>query len=162
MLYSFRPHKDTPKVCLASPPSMLSKGRFSKGYLSGPGFLGLRCGRGALERDGEVSRSVYLLGIYPNETRQDVVRFPSHVPFFAEESRFIFLGRCACFVILSLRVNFQPGYNTLLGILVFFKGVTTYRREMLRGSNSQLREIVIRSATSDDTISMDIDTNPSF
>ena len=109
-----------------------------------------------------MSRSIYLLEIYPNETRQDVVSFPSHVPFFAEESRFIFLGGCACVVILSLRVNLRTVYNTLLGILVFVKGVTTYRREILRGSHSQLREIVIRSATNHHTVSMDIDTNSSF
>ena len=133
---------------------MLSKDRFSKGYLSGPGFLYLRCGHDALERYAEVSSSVYLLEIYPNETRQDVVSFPSRVPFFAEESRFLFLGRVAYFVILALRVNLQPGYNTLLGILVFIKGLTTYRREILRGSHSQLREIVIRSATNNDAVSM--------
>lgn len=41
------------------------------------------------------------------------------------------------------RTDFQPVYNTLLGLMVVVKGIITYRREMLRGSNSQLRQIVV-------------------
>jgi hypothetical protein len=46
--------------------------------------------------------------------------------------------------------------------MVFIKGITTYRREVLRGSHSKLREIVIRYATGDDPISMHIRTNSSL
>jgi hypothetical protein len=46
--------------------------------------------------------------------------------------------------------------------MVIIKGITTYRREMLRGSHSQLREIVIRYATGGDPISMFIKTNSSL
>ena len=111
-----------------------------------------------------MSHSVYLLEIYPNENASVFGRFSfaRSILFSAEESRFLFLGRVACFVILALRVNIQLVYNTLLGILVLIKGLTTYRREILRGSHSQLREIVIRSATGGGTVSMDIDTNSSF
>jgi len=38
------------------------------------------------------------------------------------------------------------GYNTLLGLMIVIKGVTSYRQEVLRGSRSQLREIVIRGS----------------
>jgi hypothetical protein len=43
--------------------------------------------------------------------------------------------------------------------MVLIKGITTYRREVLRGSHSQLREIVIRYVIGGDPISMHIKSN---
>ena len=48
---------------------MPSKNRFSKGYLTWPGFLYLRSGHHEHGYGAEVSRSLYLLEVYPNETR---------------------------------------------------------------------------------------------
>ena len=62
---------------------MLSKNRSSKGYLTWPWFLYLQSGHDGDEYHAEVSRPVDLLDIYPNEARQDVVGFPSHVPFYS-------------------------------------------------------------------------------
>lgn len=46
--YSRCLREDTPKVCSVNPLSILSKRRFSKGYLTRPGFLYLRCGQNEL------------------------------------------------------------------------------------------------------------------
>ena len=62
---------------------MLSNNRFSQGHLTWPGFLYLLCAHGGLEYYVEVSRSVYLLEVYPNETRQDMVGFPTYGPFYS-------------------------------------------------------------------------------
>ena len=64
---------------------------------------------------------------------------------FAQLRRFIFLGLfLASWHHHSELTTCGAAYNVLLGILVAMKGVITYRREMLRRSHSQLRDIVIR------------------
>jgi hypothetical protein len=92
----------------------------------------------------EVSLSTYLLEIYSNDADQDVVSSLLYFPIFAEESRLILLGWLVASLSFPSELTSQPAYNTLLGVLVFIKGLTAYRRELLYGSNSQLRDIVIR------------------
>ena len=81
---------------------------------------------------------------------------------FAQQRRFIvlgiFLASWHCYSELTTRA----AYNVLLGILVAMKGVTTYRQEMLRGSHSQLREIVIRYVTGCELYVVHIDTDSSI
>jgi len=52
----------------------------------------------------EVSRSVYILEIYPTEPDQDVVSFPSHVPVSTEGS-----GLLCLFASLSTPQSELPG-----------------------------------------------------
>jgi len=80
--------------------------------LTCPGFLYV--GTTNNGDDMEVSRSVYILEIYPTETDQDVVSFPSHVPVSTEGS-----GLLCLFASLSTPQSGLPGQR----ILAYFKGI---------------------------------------
>jgi len=81
------------------------------------------------------------------------ILFALAVPGYAQAKVFApGLGRHPCIVPSPNYTIFNKmwflflGYNALLGLMVLIKGITTYRREVLRGSHSQLREIVIRGS----------------
>ena len=77
-------------------------------------------------------------------TWQDVVSQYFDYFTFCSRAQVNFFRFTSCFMTHHSELTTRAAYNVLLGTLVAMKGVTTYRREILRGSHSQLREIVIR------------------
>jgi hypothetical protein len=86
------------------------------------------------------------------------LRFGYSVLLYAKEIRLTFLGLILASSTPPTELTPHPVYNSFLGLLVLIKGITTYRRELLRRNHSRLWEIIVRYDTRNDTI-VDTDTN---